>query len=100
MYVLDSAGTRVPCRHPMEFRTIEKVTGLSQEEAEKRGLTGFMLDHLCLDCGERFELDWQRDGKQCPHCRSSEIRTMRDAIGATCPKCHEGTLEETIVGVS
>src|SRR5215469_12969545 len=86
MYVLDSAGNRIVCPHPLEASTIERVTGLDWHGARTKGLLGHVSFYLCFACTHQFELDVERDAKLCPKCRSLDVRTVNASLGAQCPR--------------
>lgn len=100
MYVLDAAGKRVPCPHPLEMNTIKRVTGLDWQGASTKGLLGHISHCLCFACTEQFDLDVERDVKRCPKCASLEVRTVNASLGARCPRCHQGILIQEAIGVS
>ena len=99
-YVLDPSGNRVTCPHPLEMDTVERVTGLDWDSARKKGLIGHMSYCLCFACTHQFELDVERDVKQCPKCSSLEVRTASASLGAQCPDCHTGSLVEEAIGIA
>jgi hypothetical protein len=100
MYVLDAKGKRIPCPHPVEMHTIERITGFDWHGARTKGLLGHVSYCLCFACTYQFELDVERDVKQCPKCGSLEVRTANGALAARCPQCHQGLLTEEALGVS
>lgn len=116
MYVTDDSGKRIVCPHPAEKSTVYSILGenASREVIEER--TGFNSYCVCLNCLNQFELDigdyeiaksWRyyygairrRDERKCPHCKSSEVRTVFELIGEPCPKCKEGIIEEFETGI-
>jgi hypothetical protein len=100
MYVLNSAGERIVCPHPLEMNTIERVTGLDWHAARTKGLLGHVSYCVCFACTHQFEVDVERDVKQCPKCKALDVRTANASLGAQCPRCHKGSLVEEAVGVS
>jgi DNA-directed RNA polymerase subunit RPC12/RpoP len=118
MYVTDNEGKRSICPHPGEEAHVAHVlrvkkealihafaqetsgkgnhTGQHHEEFFHFALsrTGFLSDCLCRDCLAQFKLDVRRDGKRCPHCSSSHVKTVREVLRHRCPKCRKGTIEE------
>ncbi len=120
-YVEDGQGDRIDCHHPRERRYIEQVLGkrLSLELIRER--TGFNSFCVCLDCLHQFKADlgvsesyWSpyepyldeylprpkqaKDKRQCPSCKSTNVKTELEMIGETCPKCKEGVIKETWTG--
>ena len=118
-YVENDKGERVACYHPMERRYVEEVLGkdLSLELIRKR--TGFNSFCVCLDCLHQFEADLGEDGwspyepyllqhlprlkqekdkRECPKCKSKDVKTELEMVGETCPKCKEGVIEEVWTG--
>ena len=100
MYVLDAAGERIACPHPIERDTVEHVTGLDWKAARQKGLLGYVSDCICFGCTHQLEIDVERDIKQCPQCESLQVRTAKASVGAKCPRCHEGLIVEEPIGVS
>ena len=100
MYVLDKAGNRVPCPHPLEWDTIQRVTGSDWASAAAKGLLGFVSLCLCFTCASHFELDVERDVKRCPACSSLDVRTANASKGAVCPRCQKGILTANTTGVA
>jgi len=100
MYVISPTGERVVCPHPLEEATIKRVTKLDWSAARAKGLLGHISDCVCFECSEQFNLDVERDVKRCPKCGSLDVRTANASVGASCPKCHEGTLISHAIGVS
>lgn len=98
-YATAPDGKRVVCPHPSEFHRAEEVTGLNWSEAHARGLIGFSSYCLCFECHTFFELDLDRDIKQCPRCASLQVRSARGAVGAACPVCHKGKFVEVPTGM-
>jgi DNA-directed RNA polymerase subunit RPC12/RpoP len=100
LYVIDTAGARIPCPHPCEADVIERVTGLDWSAARQKGLIGCISHCVCWDCVHQFDLDVERDVKRCPACGSLNVRTVGAALGSRCPKCNQGALIEESHGVS
>jgi len=119
MYVLDNKGKRIICSHPGERRKVTQVLGNDVTLETVRERTGFNSFCLCLDCLHQFEADlgevgWNpfqlymsepmptsgpvRDKRECPECRSTEVKTELELVGETCPKCRKGIVEETWTG--
>ena len=79
-----------------------------------RARTGFNSDCTCLDCLHQFQADlgdevanywrmWYRanrkkDERNCPKCRSVNIRTTFELIGTPCPKCKDGIIWQIDTG--
>jgi len=114
-YAENNEGKRVPCWHPAEARRAREVlpAGLSQEAIRAR--TGFNSRCVCLDCCYQFDLDLGesypclfrsglsenrqiKDKRECPKCKSENVKTGLELVGETCPKCKEGVIEEIWTG--
>ena len=119
LYVETDKGERVVCGHPAERRIVEEVLGErpSLEVVQER--TGFNSDRVCLDCLHQFEADLgetgyspyeeqldklkprlkqEKDKRECPKCRSMNVKTALELVDETCPKCKEGVIEEVFTG--
>jgi hypothetical protein len=119
-YVINDAHERVYCAHPLEARCVMSILGKNASINVIKDRTGFSSYCLCLDCLYQFEADlgeigWSpfefeinkvkarneqgRDKKQCPICQSKMIKTQRELIGQTCPKCGKGIIEQIWTGI-
>jgi hypothetical protein len=72
--------------------------GISRVEIKRE--SGFLSECLCLKCLKRFELDLERDKRQCEHCGSTDIKPVGDLMNGRCPKCKVGFLQKTLTGAS
>ena len=121
-YVEDDKGKRVDCFHPSERRYVNGVLGERASILEVvRERTGFNSYCICLDCLHQFRADlggseryWSpyelyleshlprpeqaKDKRQCPKCRSKNVKTELEMVGQPCPKCKEGIIEEIWTG--
>jgi len=121
-YVEDDTGKRVDCHHPVERRYVNEVLGDRASILEVvRERTGFNSHFICLDCLHQFQADlgcfegyWSpyelylkshlprpkqaKDKRQCPKCRSKNVKTELEMVGQPCPKCKEGIIEEIWTG--
>jgi rubredoxin len=115
MYVENAQGKRITCPHPEEKETILRVLGedAPQELIEER--TGFNSYCICLDCFHQFVADLgegeddvlqssnqfkrPKDKRECPRCQSTNVKTILELVGHTCPKCGIGTIEEIDTGI-
>src|SRR5262245_47038726 len=93
-YALDAQGRRVVCPHPDEMQMVFQVTGVGWSEAQAAGRLGHASHCVCFDCAEQFDLDLDRDVKQCPKCGSLQVRSAYGSIGCPCPKCKAGRVEQ------
>jgi hypothetical protein len=98
LYALSDEGERILCPHPGEGVTIKRVTGMDWEEAGAAGRVGFIRYCMCFSCGYQFELDLDRDIKQCPKCEALEVRSAKGALACECPHCHGGVFRERETG--
>jgi len=123
-YVENAKGERIPCRHPSEGTYVHEVLG---ERAKYlfivRDRTGFNSDCVCLDCLHQFQADlgtikrhyWSpyeerlkqrnlprpkhgKDRRECPECKSKNVKMELEMVGEPCPKCKEGVIEEIWTG--
>ena len=99
MYVRADDGKRICCPHPGEYSTVERVTGMDGDEARAIGRVGHISHCMCFQCLHQFELDLDRDMKQCPECKSLDVKSAYGALGCECPQCHTGVLYEHDTGV-
>lgn len=99
MYVIDESGERIICGHPGEMATVARVLGDNAPRELIAARTGFHSDCICMDCLHQFKIDMNRDEEKCRRCGSRNIRTVREMIGKTCPKCKTGTIEEVETGI-
>ena len=119
-YVEDDKGNRVVCRHPSEMSYVREVLGERASSLEiVRDRTGFNSNCVCLDCLHQFKADvgefgWnpfehyhpefnfrlkpKKDKRECPECKSKNVKTELEMVGETCPKCKEGVIEEIRIG--
>lgn len=110
MYVEDETGERIPCPHPTEWAVVAKILGPHAPEELIAKRVGFNSDCICLDCQRQFPADvgdetanpWRsfyesdrpKDRRECPACKSKNVKTVFESIGQTCPRCKEGTIVE------
>ena len=124
-YVENDEGKRIPCGHPSERSYVREVLGeRAKSLAIIRERTGFNSHCICLDCLHQFRADlgtikgqyWSpyeqfleqhlprpeqtKDKRECPECKSKNVKTELEMVGETCPKCKEGVIEEIRIGVS
>ena len=48
------------------------------------------VPHLCLECGEEFEIDSRTPVAFCSKCASSNIAETYELAGHQCPDCKKG----------
>jgi hypothetical protein len=109
IYVKNERGDKVLCPHPDESITIAKVLGINEgeilgfpwfslsDQAPKDLIeqsVGFNSHCVCLDCLFQFDLDVEKENRECPKYKSSEIRTEVEIVGENCPKCKVGIIKE------
>ena len=118
-YLTNEKGKRIPSL-PWGY-TVEEVWGKGLSPELVCQLTGFNSDCLCLDCFRDFEADlgqlpgydgsyitynWPKevyrwvakDKKECPYCKSKNVKTALELIGTACPYCKAGVIEEIPTG--
>jgi hypothetical protein len=127
IYVENDKGERVICMHPGEDHDIQNVLGVCYKSiglrvyneidvSLKRTLkwwwskkrkdtcrllhakTGYMQDCLCLDCLQRLEIDLIKDQRVCNKCHSTNVKSLLELLGGTCPQCKEGIIVEIPTG--
>ncbi|MFC1995657.1 hypothetical protein ACFLVM_02130 [Chloroflexota bacterium] len=113
MYVTDGDGNRVICYHPSESRYVVEVLGERPSAELVYQKTGFNSHCLCLECLYQFDADYGesywtskgfpddrmvKDKRECPKCKSENVKTELELVGETCPKCKEGIIEKTWTG--
>ena len=119
-YVVNDKGERIICGHPGERGHVFEVLGERASILEVvRERTGFNSNCVCLDCLHQFradlgEIGWspyeglikeykprlkqEKDRRECPKCKSKNVKTELEMVGETCPKCKEGVIEEIWTG--
>jgi hypothetical protein len=75
-FYIDSGGAKRYAHHPQRDLSL---------------CIGNDVPHLCLACGERFNVDSLAPIGQCPACASPELCDTFELDGRTCPKCKAGT---------
>jgi hypothetical protein len=75
-YYFDSSGKKRYAYHPAPEREL---------------CTGVESLHLCLNCGEQFQVDSKAPNQRCLACNSSEIADAFALEGRLCPACRRGT---------
>ena len=99
MYVTDDSGKRIPCLHPGEMYTVRSVVGQDATHEECMERTGFLSNCLCEDCLAKFQLDLKRDERKCGKCGGVRVISTSEAVGKSCPKCKEGTIQAEDTGI-
>lgn len=92
---VDVAGyERVTCSHPTEELMVRRVIGEDYSDEKRDERVGYISHCVCRDCVSKFNVDIERDGRQCPDCGSSRVRTLVELVDEECPNCSEGTFIE------
>ena len=115
MYVENDKGERIVCPHPGEIFKVLEILGENVTEELIKERTGFNSYCVCLDCLYQFEADlgdekvnpWrlyygamrEKDKRECPRCKSENVKTVFELIGQVCPKCKKGIIEEIPTGI-
>ena len=123
-YVENECGDRIICVHPLEFSKITEVLGEGASVDLILNRTGFNSYCVCIDCLYQFEADfgekdwWNsevdvknngkngsgittgKDQRRCPKCSSEQVKTVREMVNRTCPKCNKGTIRENCTGIT
>jgi len=74
-YLIDASGAKRYAYHP---------------DPDSYLCIGNDMPHLCLACGEEFNIDSRAPVPACPKCRSTETVGTFEMEGYTCPYCKEG----------
>ena len=126
-YVEGYDGKRVILNHPLENSIIERTLNIPSgildslwEEKPKwwwskerrrdyqkrldiydtvKARRGLLSDCICLDCTQVQQLDLKKDEKKCRICSSLNVKSVRELLHSTCPKCKEGIIVEIETGV-
>ena len=109
-YVMNEKGKRTPW-FPRVF-TVQNIWGRGLSPELVSQLTGFNSDCVCLDCCREFEADlgqlpgyqsyytgyqWAeevciwvaKDKRECPYCKSKNVKTARELVGEICAQCKD-----------
>ena len=121
-YVENDKGERITCGHPAERMHVYEVLGeRAKSLAIIRERTGFNSHCICLDCLHQFQADlgssemyWSpyelyleqhlprpkqgKDKRECPECKSKNVKMELEMVGEPCPQCKEGVIEEVFTG--
>lgn len=113
---------RVKCLHPGECRKIrelllwrEKIERPSQELVNER--VGFLSHCICIGCLHQFDADYghyyfsinhgyphengarpEKDKRECPNCKSANVKTEEEMVDQYCPKCKKGVISRSWTG--
>ena len=82
-YVINSRGQKITCPHPVEIDVAYEVLGKDTSDELIREMMGQNYDCLCLSCLSQFEMDVDKETRDCPCCRSNQVSTVLE-LGA-CP---------------
>ena len=92
MYVVDDAGDRRICPHPLEYATVEKHLGANVSDQILRERTGHLEEYFCSNCFHAVAIDPDRDSLSCSKCSKGSLRRGIEFAGETCPRCRQGTI--------
>ncbi len=62
-------------------------------DSKRARCIGIDSPHICLDCGEAFNVDSRDPLTECQKCASTNIADTYRLDGVSCPHCHEGVFE-------
>ncbi len=96
LYVVNAAGERVKAPHPLEFAILQNVFGRQPAPEETRTRTGWLAFCVCPGCRATFEVDLDREGKNCPVCPQSALLEGEELEGKRCPICAQGTVSRQV----
>ena len=77
-YFIDESGKKVYAYHP-NHELLDRCIGND-------------IPHLCLGCGEAFNVDNRTPMNACPKCASNNISDACELEGKPCPACKSGVL--------
>lgn len=102
---------RIYCPHPSEHSIIIQVLGTPSPSRELiNQKVGFLSHCICLDCLRQFNADYghyyykldglphkdgvkpEKDKRECPNCKSQNVRTEMEMVDQYCPKCKKGVI--------
>ena len=92
MYVVDHAGKRRICPHPLEYATVEKHLGANVSDQILRERTGHLEEYFCSNCFHAVAIDPDRDSHTCSECAEGTLERGIELANRTCPRCGEGTI--------
>ena len=75
-YYIDEMGRKQYAYHP-DYERLTRCIGNDSP-------------HLCLTCGERFNVDSRTPTAECPKCKSGDIADTFQLSGRRCPYCKAG----------
>ena len=75
-YYIDDSGQKQHAYHP-DYENLDRCIGND-------------VPHLCLACGEEFNVDSRNPARHCPKCLESEVTNTYELEGKSCPYCMEG----------
>ena len=75
-YYIDATGRKQYAHHPDHERLARCI--------------GNDTPHLCLACGEEFNVDSRAETAECPKCTSGDIVDTFQLNGRRCPYCEAG----------
>ncbi len=125
LFVENDESKRIMCKHPGESHTINEVLGGNFiiriiKGRTRRKRLGYASNCLCLDCFHIFDADLAdeksnismrgfykriykmvgcKDKRECPKCKSCNVKTTCELVGEPCPKCYVGIIEEIETGI-
>ena len=74
-YYIGETGAKIYAYHP---------------SAERGRCIGNDVPHLCLECGQEFNVDSNAPCSECVGCSSNRISDLLMLEGHTCPVCRSG----------
>ena len=75
-YFIDESGAKQYAYHPNHYLLAKCI--------------GNDVPHLCLGCGESFNVDTREPVKACPKCDAADICDSNSLEGKQCPQCKSG----------
>ena len=114
LYVKNDKGEKIACAHPQECKTVAEVLGIERDSVSHlfwvplpdaapmdllRERVGFDSYCVCVTCLNQFNLDLEKEDRECPRCHSKDVRAELELVGQPCPRCKTGTIEEIETGL-
>jgi hypothetical protein len=77
----------------------QEVLGKDASDELISQMTGQNYDCLCLSCLSQFEIDIDKEIRDCPSCHSNQVRTVLELTDRVCPTCKVGTIVQEDMGI-
>lgn len=98
MYVKNSYGEKIVCMHPVEMDIVYEVLGKDASDELIHTMTGQNSDCICLSCLSQFEMDVDKEKRDCPICHSNQVSAVLELVQGQCPACKVGIIVQEDTG--